>query len=317
MATDGHTLEQLVRTVEEFFLPKGCTVDVRKRIYGETGAQLAELDILITGRLGTTEIRWLIECRDRPSDGRAPAAWIEQLAGRQDLHGFNKVTAVSTTGFAEGASEMAEKAGIELRTVSDASPADVANWFRGEKFIVHNVVTVLEHAAIFPLGEETLERKAALDEKLKAMAAGRSNDPFLRTIKTDAMVTVPDAFTWAVNNLPELYSDLVPDNPEGRTIHLEAQYPNDDDHFVIDTSTGPVRIKMIRFSGRLKLKVQEVALAALKTYKRDDAAGSVISQAAIFPIDVEGRPPLSFELHNIAETGETHVIVRLRSPSGR
>lgn len=36
-------------------------------------------------------------------------SWIEQLVGRRARFGFNKVTAVSITGFATGAAEFASK----------------------------------------------------------------------------------------------------------------------------------------------------------------------------------------------------------------
>jgi len=85
--------------------------------FDESGVQLAEFDIVISGRLGSSSIKWLIECRDRPSEGPAPGAWIEQLVGRKRRFKFDKVLAVSTTGFVEGAKAFAEAEDIGLRTV--------------------------------------------------------------------------------------------------------------------------------------------------------------------------------------------------------
>jgi hypothetical protein len=195
--------------------------------------------------------------------------------------------------------------------VSDASPADVVSWFQIEQLRVHNLVVTLEHARFFRHKEETPERKAAFDERLSAIA-GRTKEPFLRSTKTGATISVEDALCGLLTSQPQLSTDLAPNDAVGKPIRFHVEYLNDDDHFVVDTSAGAVRVRAIQFRGRLRLVIKEAPLAALKTYTRDGAPGSVISQAAIFPIEVEGRPPFSAELHNIAETGETYVILRLR-----
>ena len=42
---------------------------------------------------------------------------------------FDKIIAVSTTGFAEGAKQYARESGIEIRTVTEASIDQVSGWF--------------------------------------------------------------------------------------------------------------------------------------------------------------------------------------------
>jgi len=128
MASDGKQLEGLVAFVERTLLPQGFEVKTNERVYNDEGIQIAELDIEIRGKVGSTDISWLIECRDRPGDGRAPGAWIEQLVGRRTRFGFNKVTAVSTTGFAPGAIEFASSQGIELREVRALAPSAFEDW---------------------------------------------------------------------------------------------------------------------------------------------------------------------------------------------
>jgi hypothetical protein len=124
---DGRKLEQLVARIEKHFLPRGFDVVTNATAYDE-GAQLAEFDIFITGEVGTIPITCLIECRDRPSGGPAPAQWIETLAGRRNIHGFAKVMAVSSTGFSKGAIKTADRAGIELRRLESLSFENVAHW---------------------------------------------------------------------------------------------------------------------------------------------------------------------------------------------
>ena len=129
MSSDGKQLEALVAFVEKTLLPDGLTVSTNKRIFNDEGNQIAEFDIEVTGKIGSTALRWLIECRDRPGQGSAPGSWIEQLVGRRTRFGFNKVTAVSTTGFAAGAVEFAQAQGIELRNVIALDPEHFKSWF--------------------------------------------------------------------------------------------------------------------------------------------------------------------------------------------
>ncbi len=118
---DGKQLESLVKDIEARLLPAGFKVELNQGVRNDEGEPLAEFDLLISGTIGSSSINWLIECRDRPSQGPAPGSWIEQLAGRRSRFNFDKVMAVSTSGFAAGAKQYAEKAGIVLRTVTDIS----------------------------------------------------------------------------------------------------------------------------------------------------------------------------------------------------
>lgn len=123
---DGSELERLVKIIEGCVLSKGFSVESRKPVYNDRGIQIAELDIVITGKIGSATFKWLIECRDRPSDGPAPGSWIEQLAGRRSRFNFDKVMAVSTTGFAIGAKEEAERTGIDLRLFQNLTYDEVS-----------------------------------------------------------------------------------------------------------------------------------------------------------------------------------------------
>ncbi len=118
----------MVALIEGWLVPGGFSVETRRPVYNDRGHQVAELDIVITGRIGTSSYRALIECRDRPSEGPAPVSWIEQLVGRRQRFAFKSVMAVSTTGFALGAKEYAASVGIELRNLEDLDYEVVADW---------------------------------------------------------------------------------------------------------------------------------------------------------------------------------------------
>jgi hypothetical protein len=135
---DGRAFEQLVGWIETHFSPQGFKVETRKPVLDDSGVRLAEFDILITGNVGTARVTCLIECRDRPSEGPAPASWIEQLIGRRTRFRLDKVMAVSSTGFAAGAIIAAADVGIELRELQSLSYDDVTHWLpRNAPIIVH------------------------------------------------------------------------------------------------------------------------------------------------------------------------------------
>jgi hypothetical protein len=138
-SNSGKDLERLVGEIERSLLPSGFEVVLNKTEFDDAGDQIAEFDIVISGRLGSSLVNWLIECRDRPSQGPAPGSWLEQLAGRKTRFKFDKVIAVSTTGFAPGARQFAESRGISVRSVQRI--ADIGTDFNIQeiKYYAHQV----------------------------------------------------------------------------------------------------------------------------------------------------------------------------------
>ncbi len=196
----------MVALIEKLHLPPGFDIKTNQNVYDEEGIQVAEFDIEIRGRLGTTHIAWLIECRDRPSDGPAPSSWIEQLVGRRTRFGFNKVTAVSTTGFAKGASDFAKLQGVEIREVTALAPKHFADWLVMQSITRLERSGGLHHASLIVGSNETKERREAL---LQAISAKRLGAPILRWVATDETVSAVTAFSAAVSDNPELYDRAI------------------------------------------------------------------------------------------------------------
>lgn len=304
MAADGKQLEALVAYVEKTLLPEGFTVATNERVFNDEGIQIAEFDIEIRGKVGSTAIAWLIECRDRPTSGPAPGLWIEQLVGRRIRFGFNKVTAVSTTGFAAGAAEFALAQGIELREVKALAPEEFAAWLPIRH--IHHIErqTTLVHARILIDESEGKEKQRALAEllsKANGVAA------FLKSSKSGETTTAAYAFSSATRGVDGLFDDLVANGPE-KKIRLHANY-TEDGHFVVETTEGPVRVRAILFDGVVRLKETLVPLLVTAEYRHTDT-GEVISEVASFaPQSIHGMK-FSTEMLKMVDTGETHVILR-------
>lgn len=305
MAHDGSQLEALVAFVEKTLLPQGFNVKTNQRVFNDEGIQVAEFDVEIRGRLGSTDIAWLIECRDRPSEGPAPGAWIEQLFGRRARFGFNKVTAVSTTGFAAGAIDFARRENIELREVQVLSPDAFADWLVIRHIVNRVRHTSLLHASLLIAPTETEETRKALAETLEAF---NTDSPILRSSSTGQLVPLRNAFHGAIESQENLFEDLEVNGPP-RTVRVLADYVNDADHFVVQTRVSQVRIRAIQYRGELRLKELLIPLIGTTEY-RDAITGGSISQAAVFaPQSIMGMK-FTTEMHKMAETGETHVILR-------
>jgi hypothetical protein len=303
MSSDGKQLEALVAFVERELLPPGFSVKSNERVFNDEGVQIAEFDIEVNGKVGSTTISWLIECRDRPGHGSAPGAWIEQLVGRRMRFGFNKVTAVSTTGFAAGAVDFAKQQGIELREVASLDPSEFKDWLHITEMRQIRRVTDLKHATIClsPTENDDL-KKAAMD----VIAGAAGNDEILVSSFSGARANLTHAFFGAIQSVDNAFKDVVVGKP--CKVRLLSNYL-DEDHYLIETVLALVRVTQIEFIG--ELRVEETVVPVIKTAEyRHAGTEEPISQLAAFaPQSILGMN-LALELHRIAESGETHVTMR-------
>jgi len=295
---DGKELEQLVAFVEETLVPKGFDVKLNKKVFDEGGNQLAEFDIQVRGKVGTGEIAWLIECRDRPSEGAAPGSWIDQLAGRRARFNFNKVTAVSTTGFSASARASGDQHGIDLREVSSISASEFS-WLQMEHLVFQERVIGIRHITV-NIVEECLSEivKAEVGVIVKASS---DQTPFLVN-STGGTACVRDVFTRMVE---KEWDALVPDAPP-RSLKVLANF-REQDRFHINTSQGEVPVGSIIIEGEVSIRQ---TLIASETFKYHDAkTGEVISELVKFPFS-HGSTKVTLEMHRITGASEMPIVVR-------
>lgn len=302
---DGKKLEGLIAFVEKSLLAEEFEVKPNSKVYNEDGVQTAEFDVEIRGRVGTTDFSWLIECRDRPQSGSAPSSWIEQLVGRRIRFGFNKVIAVSTTGFAQGAIEFAAKEGIELREVKSLSEEEFAKWFKINKMQSRVCKTSLNNASLFIPSDSGPEKVAALN---KVLATFDRNTPFLVSSKTGEKVLPDNAFLAVVNSQNNLF-DSVEVNGPGRKVNIRVQYDNPEDHFVVNTEVGCLRIMEILFQGEISVEETTIPVIGGVEYKKVKDS-ELISQAVAFaPQELIGQK-FSMEFHQIEGEDEMRLVLR-------
>jgi hypothetical protein len=171
---------------------------------------------------------------------------------------FDRVIAVSTTGFAVGAIEFATSVGIALHEMSqlDRVAPDLTSWL-GTTVLFSNEVRQTLNDARLHIGEyETAERTAAVT----AFATSRKLDePLLRATKTGDTISAVDAFHIAAQQLPNLYEGVLP-NQAPKHVTFTANYRDDQDHYLVDTNAGSVRITSIDFQGELPIDQTDVPL---------------------------------------------------------
>lgn len=303
MSNTGKLLEGFVERIEKLLLPQGINISQNEKVYNDDGVQIAEFDIEISGKVGTTNFKWLIECRDRPTQGPAPASWIEQLVGRRERFNFDKVIAVSTTGFSKGASEFAKSRGIDIRTVTETGIDQINDWFLINEMPLFKRGGVLEKATLVMSEQEAEEKKEVLQ---RILDTATHESKILLSTQTGERLTVVNAFMSAVRGVDGYYDDI---NPEGGTKKalLRVEYPNDDSHFVVETEVGNIRIKEILFEGQLTLVVEKIPLLSIRKYE-NVKSGEVIATTASFNLEFNGvTRELSF--NKIEETGEIRVVM--------
>jgi hypothetical protein len=304
MKNDGKQLESLVREVERKLLPCWFTVTPNRRVYNEDGTQIAEFDLEIAGKLGSTTIKWLIECRDRPSKGPEPASWIEQLCGRRSRFGFNKVTAVSTTGFVPAALEYANRpdVGIELREVRELTSESFNPWIllREVQFIER--VYELESSSLALASSVTGAMKIAFYHSMRRLDR---ESAFLLIPATGEHVQLKKAFTIAAAQVPSLHKGLQAEDLP-RAIKLVADYGPDG--YVVSTAEGPASVASITFYGTVRLVSRNAPLEVVAEYR--EVAGAPICQIATFTPTNLGGEKLSLEIRRLEETGSFQIRLR-------
>lgn len=310
MHSDGSELEALVSFVEGHFLPEGLTIRTREKVF-DGAVQIAEFDVVVTGKVGTTDFSWLIECRDRPSEGAAPASWIEQLVGRRARFKFNKVTAVSTAGFSEGAKKYAADEGIETREVKSLEIDAFKNWIAMTHMTQILTNCELTGATIDFSTEDVEAHGQELRQVLAEAKATKEN--FLRLSKNGEFIGIANAFRSAVQQQAQFIEALEANGP-GKSVALTVTYTNDDDHFVVHVDSEPIRVRRIRFRGVLTKTELMLPVAKALEYRGEDSR--TISQLVAFqPMKVAGVD-LSLEFHRMPDLEQAFVLLKASKASG-
>ncbi|VVB64100.1 Uncharacterised protein [uncultured archaeon] len=129
MDRKGRNFEEIVKFIEETLAGTSIKVKSPDYILDKDTGQPREVDISLRGKIGSSNILVIIECRDRMKDPPQDVTWIEQIVCKRNSLGADKVIAISSKGFTEPAKIKAQKNEIELRTFDDIDPEKINRWF--------------------------------------------------------------------------------------------------------------------------------------------------------------------------------------------
>lgn len=273
ISNSGKQLEQFVKQIESLLIPQGFNIESRKRVYNDAGIQVAELDIVITGKVGSATYKMLFECRDRQSEGPAPASWIEQMVGRRTRLKFDKVIAVSTTGFTVGAIAFANESSIELRSVDTLTLDDVATWFR---FQVYACCGVLNHVDFGVLNDDALE---AFNDFLPKTSSIDCKSFMVVHSKTRENVTIAAIWDKVFKENKAEFNNMRAG--DAKQVIISANYDDPNDKYQLETSTGLFSIDKMIFTAEFSVKCVQPSLIAEYAYNK----GNSIAQTVCFSID--------------------------------
>lgn len=302
MANTGKDLENLVTIIEKACSPLGFEIKNRKIILDDSGNQIAELDIEVSGKFGSTEINWLIECRDRPSEGAVPVGWIEQLVGRRDRLKLDKVTAVSTTGFSPGAIDFAANKGIELRSVQEIQKDDIFDWFRVENMVVDQRIGDLKNVEIFTRNASEEQVKEIND----LLNNGDMNAKIFLHTSTNEKFSVMDIWLEAMNISPDINKNVEIGSPPRRKT-IDINYRNPNSRYKLISQGSDIQIERIIFTGDLSIVRIFAPISKITKYYKEKDQDSI---AETVHFELNGiNLHKDIAIHKIYDQGETKFTV--------
>jgi hypothetical protein len=192
MLRQGRELELLIEKLEKTVLPKGAKITSPGFIPDRITGVLREVDILIEHKVGTSQIRIIIECRDRNSI--QDVTWIEQIHTKVNDIRANKVIAVSSSEYTQPAKEKAQFYGIETRIYSEINHDIIKEWWKVEYLDLRKKQFNIVSTHIDLIGSKSLD---------KLIPKKKTDDKFINRITDGKAFSLNDIFLGLSVKLPE------------------------------------------------------------------------------------------------------------------
>jgi len=140
-------------------------------------------------------------------------------------------------------------------------------------------------------------------------AAEKSAEPILRSSATGQRSRCENAFLAAIQAQAEKTWPVRSDPSYTLNVIVDATYPNRNDHFLVDTEIGPVRIRSIKFRGEVAYERLQVPMIRQDEYR--NVGEEAISQITAFqPVDLGRMGRFALEFHRLPSLGCTEILLR-------
>jgi len=219
MARKGRLTELLVAQIQQQLSGEQISVNSPKLFYSDNDKSklIGEVDIVLEGSFGSTNVQIGIECRDRPAEGPQGVPFISLVLGKREVLGILKMIAVSTTGFTSDAVKLAQKHSIDILVISNEDSVEIKPFFKSVIFVYTN-------------------RKWKVTGPISISIKSDSEKPTIMSkIKFGDRIFI-DTNDRAVNLLEVMY-DLLFKSSDDNTLKRSFTYESEDiDYRIIDNS---------------------------------------------------------------------------------
>jgi hypothetical protein len=252
MKRKGRDLEKVISLLEGALQQSGIQLKSPDFLPDKDTGMQREVDISLRGRIGSSDILAIIECRDR--DATQDVTWIEQVISKRSSVNADKVLAVSSSKFSEPARIKAEKNNIELRTLDEINPSDIQDWFVKFPYVlIHRLKPEIMRASFYPQNPDGNEIdayapifKRKLDNKSVSL--------------TDILSSIP---------IEKIYQ-YIPLDGTKVLFKFTLNYPNEQDRFQMSTKLVDIDIESLKIDVFLSIEDEKVPPSSMKVYRNAD-----------------------------------------------
>jgi hypothetical protein len=289
MARKGRDLEKVISILEGELQQSGIQVKSPDFLPDRDTGEPREVDISLRGRIGSSDVLAIIECRDHHKH-RQDVTWIEQVITKRSSVNADKVLAVSSSNFSEAARIKAEKNNIELRTLEEVNSKDVEDWFvKCPYMIVYRVYSDFIQVNFYPQSPDG--QKIDINEPIFKRKTDNKSVSF-----NDIWLSLP----------PDLTQKNVPLDGSKIKRKIILKYENDKDRFQISTKSGDVDIESLEIDAISWIVEEKVPPTSLKAYRKKDKD---IAKIQDFRFNINGKEcALCFHQSDIDGTRQISLI---------
>jgi hypothetical protein len=299
MAREGRNFEEVVKLIEETIAVENVKVKSPDYILDKDTGQPREVDISLRGKIGSSNILVIIECRDQMKHPPQDVTWIEQITCKRKSVSADKLIAVSSNGFTEPAKIKARKNEIELRTFDEIDPEEIHRWFLTSGNIYHNIQMKTVSIVNINLKKKTKKKIEFPDEIVNWQAP-------IFVIKKEGKSVSLD-FIWSLF-AEEIYSGVPEDGSKIHKSKIRINIPN----IQLSTKSGRIELKSLDFLDvNLWIQAKKIDPTFTRAYKKGTETLAEIQE---FELDVE-KEKLILDFCGSETSGRHGVSARIKKSS--
>jgi len=234
--------------------------------------------------------------------------------GRRIRLGFDRVFAVSSTGFSKVAAACAQKWGIELREVEELSSEDFAPLLLTSKLeMFHRSYAI--HSVFVQFHQDTSDDSKKLANRILAQALRpdcKNSAVLSFGYQSDCVSLDKLVDEYVIAN--QLADGVAPGVPKRFSMFCKGE-PDRDDNWGVETDLGLVKVAFLTIDFELLVTAETHPLSSSARYRRVDAVAP-ISQTYSFSVPNYMGQKAEVEFLKLASSGGSYVSIFGNSEKG-